>query len=64
MVAFMSVNLTRELEIKFEKYNDGYKANYLAKLYGIKLSPVFYVNITPYLIEKMLRILNLCSEKN
>ena len=54
----------RKPEIRFEQHKEGYKANYFAKLYGIKLLPVFYKNITLYLLEKMQRILNLCSGKH
>ena len=30
----------RKPEIRFEQHKEGYKANYFAKLYGIKLFPV------------------------
>ena len=34
-------------EIRFEQHKEGYKANYFAKLYGIKLLPVFYEKYNP-----------------
>ena len=54
----------RKPEIRFEQHKKGYKSNYFAKLYGIKLLPVFMRNITPYPLEKMRRILNLCLGKH
>ena len=32
----------RKPEIRFEQHKEGYKANYFAKLNGIKLLPIFY----------------------
>ena len=37
----------RNPEIRFEPHKGGYKANYFAKLYGIKLLPVFYEKYNP-----------------
>ena len=37
----------RKPEIRFEQHKEGYKANYFAKLYGIKLLPVFYEKYNP-----------------
>jgi len=37
----------RKPEIRFEQHKEGYKSNYFAKLYGIKLLPVFYEKYNP-----------------
>ena len=37
----------RKPEIRFEQHKEGYKANYFAKLYRIKLLPVFYEKYNP-----------------
>ena len=34
-------------EIRFEQHKEGYKSNYFAKLYGIKLLPAFYEKYNP-----------------
>jgi len=57
----------RKPEIRFEQHKEGYKANYFAKLYGIKLLPVFYEKYNPiptrkdaeeieYMLGKALRL--------
>ena len=53
--------------VRFEQYKESYKANYFAKLYGIKLLPVFYEKYNPiptrkdaeeieYMLGKALRL--------
>ena len=37
----------RKPEIRFEQHKEGCKSNYFAKLYGIKLLPVFYEKYNP-----------------
>ena len=37
----------RKPEIRFEQHKEGYKSNYFAKLYGIKLLPAFYEKYNP-----------------
>ena len=37
----------RRPEIRFEQHKEGYKENYFAKLYGVKLLPVFYEKYNP-----------------
>ena len=54
-------------EIRFEQHKEGYKANYFAKLYGIKLLPLLYEKYNPiptrkdaeeieYMLGKALRL--------
>ena len=47
MGALMLVNQQKKPETRCEQHKEGYKANYLAKLYGLKLLPVFYEKYNP-----------------
>ena len=42
----------RKPEIRFEQHKEGYKANYFAKLYGIKLFPVPHEKYNPISTRK------------
>ena len=40
-------SILRKPEIRFEQHKEGYKSNFYAKLYGMRLLPHFYEKYNP-----------------